>query len=47
MSILDISPGPMVGKVTRWLEDEAHSLAVEGIKLTKEEAERLIRKEFT
>lgn len=46
MSILEIPPGPMVGKVTRWLEDEAHSMAVEGMEMTKEEAERLIRKEF-
>lgn len=46
MKILGIKPGPMVGKVGRWLLEKADEYAELGKKLTKQEAERLIVDEF-
>lgn len=46
MSILNLSPGPEVGRASKWLMDQADAYAAEGLELTKDEAERLLLEEY-
>jgi len=46
MDILNVKPGPEVGKASRWLQEQSDDLATEGKELTPELARELLKTQY-